>query len=309
MLIFFRVISVIPLSCWKTGVLIYFCFYPAFCDNVHERAGTEEFPFLALPAYARPAGLAGAYTTLAEGIDALGSNPAGLAAPQIIYRASFGLKKNILETHSGEFSYPYHGPEDIWYAASVNYTNFGLIQTRSMDNAAEKEVMPGNHTLTISAARQFFGRVRSGVTFKLPTEYLGGFEGSKWALGWTFDAGIQYQPNVKQFTFAAAVLNAGRQEVAHVDKGETGALLPLEFKGGMVYHFLSIRASAALDICTPYHNHPYSAVGLEYSAARFLTLRAGTRINVPEMNSYFREFALGRDVENVTGKNATRLGA
>jgi len=276
-----------------------------------KRVGTHEFAFLSLPGYARPAGLAGAYTTLAEGIDALTSNPAGLANQGRKKEVSFGFKKNVLDINTGEISYPIKAKNGIWYAASINYSHFGTIQEiNEKATFTGKEFTPSNHTLSLTAAKELNNKIRTGVTVKLPTEYLGDFEGTKLAVGWAIDAGIQYQPNTKRFSFGAAVLNAGRKELAHIENGEKGNLLPLELRTGMIVN--SLRRSntlLAVDINVPYHNHPYLSGGFEYGFTRTFIARLGSRINIPELKTYFRQIALNRNIEETAGKNVMKLAA
>jgi hypothetical protein len=279
--------------------------------EAHKLAGTEEFPFLSMVSYARPAGLAGAYMALAEGIDAIGTNPAGLALLEKEKRISTGLKKSFLEVHNGEFSYPFTGPGGLWYATSVTYANFGIMPVVNSDGMETgKEFSPSNHTFSVTAAREFSRKIRAGATFKLPTEYLGGFDGSQLAVGWALDAGLQYQPNTKQFAFGIGILNLGRKEVSHTRGGQKRGMLPLELRGGMVYHSLGrANSKVVLDVCVPYHYYLYLAGGIEHTVVESLTLRLGTRFNLPTVETAFRKYVLSTKAEENTARNALKLAA
>jgi hypothetical protein len=182
---------------------------------------------------------------------------------------------------------------------------------KNLDNDGEetgKEFSPSNHTLAVTAARDFTGKLKAGTTLKIPSEYLGGFEGSQWAIGWAIDMGVQYQPDTKQFLFGASILNLGRKEVAHTRDGQTGGMIPLEIRGGMVFHSLSMpKSRIVVDVCVPYHNYPYLAGGIEHQIKNSLTLRAGTRFNLPEAQTAFRNFILSQDTDENTARNALKL--
>jgi hypothetical protein len=283
----------------------------ATAQQSHKRVGLEEFPFLSSACYARPAGTAGAYTTLAKGVDAIGSNPAGLAEESNGRWISAGFKRSFLSVNSGEISYPFPETHDIYLAASIHYAQFETIRERNTEGVETgKTIAPSNHTLTVSAARQFSQKLKAGATLKLPTEYLGGFEESQWALGWGVDLGIKYYPGTKQFILGAALLNWGRKEVAHLEGGESGDLLPLEGRAGMTYHSLNIPdARFVLEASLPYHNYPYLTGGVVYDISENLAVRAGSRVNSNELKTYFNKYVLSRKTEDITGINALKLAA
>ncbi|MFC1585067.1 hypothetical protein ACFL5V_05935 [Fibrobacterota bacterium] len=284
---------------------------PVFGEIAHERAGTEEFPFLSTSSFARPAGLAGAHTTLAEGIDAIGSNPAGLAHKPKGKRVLTGFKKTFIDVNSGAISYQFPGMKDVWHALSVDFNHMGKISEIDAEGRESgKVIQPSNHTPSFSAAKELSQKVRAGVTAKLVTEYLGDIEYSQMAAGWALDFGIQIQPNSKRLAFGLAVINLGKKTVAHLEGGQKDGLLPVEVKGGMVFHSLSIpRARFALDLCAPYHNFPYLTGGFEYSLADSFVIRGGTRLNSSDLKNYFRDYVLSRSVEENTGTNALKLAA
>ena len=87
--------------------------------DLKEREGIEEFSFVSVNPYARPSGLAGAYTALGEGLDAVSTNPAGLALQKKGKWASLGFKKNILDVNSGELTHFFKDSNQIYYAASL----------------------------------------------------------------------------------------------------------------------------------------------------------------------------------------------
>lgn len=233
---------------------------------------------------------------MARGTDALGVNTAGLAAMEKGAWVSAGYHYNVLGVHTGEIAYPFHDSQGIYYALSMNYTNFGGIDEVNDEGIKSgRSFYPANHTPALHVAGSFFNNLRTGISFKLPTEYLGGFEQSQWALGWAFDVGLQFQPKTKRLSLGAALLNAGRKEIAHISRSDRGGALPLILKGGLTYQSLNLKnAVFILDLNLPYHYTPYLSGGVEYEISRYFTLRAGSRFNLPETNAFFEEFVLDR---------------
>jgi len=265
--------------------------------EISDKAGTEEFSFVSVTAYARPAGLAGAYTALAEGMDAVASNPAGLALQKKGYWSSLGFKKNILDVNSGELTM-FKAIKDIHYAGSIHYINYGSVRYRDEKNQSlGADLRPMSINPSFTAAYKWKKKLRVGATIKIPMEYLGDFQGSQMALGWGTDLGLQYQPALKRLRFGAALINIGRKERGQQEGNENSGMLPAEFKAGMVYQGLGGRKNlVSIDLGFPWHYHAYTSIGFEHALSRYFKFRGGTRWNADELETYFREFVLNEDL-------------
>ena len=253
-------------------------------QDFSDRSGTAEFQYLDNLVFARPAGLAGAYTAMAQGIDAVGYNPAGVAKAGPGRSIAGTLRYHMLDIASGNATYAYPGATGMSYAFSAAYINYGRIDELDEEgNASGRKILPSSFNPSLTAARKVGENLRFGASLRGLSEYLGDFNGSSVAFGWAIDAGMQYQPNVRNLGFGIAVVNAGRKESPHYVGGDKGGMLPLALKGGMFYFPLDLpKAKVALDLEVPFHESPRVAGGAEYALMPSFTIRAGGKVDWAE---------------------------
>ncbi len=271
-------------------------------------AGTAEFQYLSTLIYARPAGLAGAYTSLAQGIDAIGTNPAGLSKADPGRTLSGTFRYHMLEVASGNVTYGFPGAGSRAYAFSAAYINDGRIAGVDENNSPTGlEHMPVSFNPSFTVGQKISDNIRLGATAKGVSEYLGDYEGSQLAIGWGVDAGLLYQPNVKNVGFGLALLNLGRKERGHSVDGRTGGLLPVSLNGGFFYSPLDVpKAKVAVDLQLPLQDVPMLSGGVEYAYTPALTLRMGSRIDMTEANYLFNK-ASAQDAGELDGGNALKF--
>jgi hypothetical protein len=279
-------------------------------QGISDRAGTAQFQYLDMLVFARPAGLAGAYTALAQGVDAVGTNPSGVSKMDSGRSISGTMRYHLLGVASGNVTYGYPGSTGRSYAFSAAYVNYGRIaEMDELGNATGKEIIPVSFNPSFTAAGKVSDRIRAGATLKGLSEYLGDFQGSQLAWGWGLDLGMLYQPSVKNIGFGLALLNLGRKEGGHFTGDETGGLLPLSLKGGFYYYPLELpKARLLVDLELPWHDVPLLSGGIEYSYSQYLLLRAGSRIDWTEARHYFLE-ATDSSPGELQGGNALKLAA
>ena len=284
------------------------CAAAAWSQDYSERAGTAEFQYLETLIFSRPAGLAGAYTALAQGVDAVGYNPAGVARADRARTVSGTFRYHFLDVTSGNATYGYPGVGAMSYAFSASYINYGRIQELDEDgNANGNKLLPASFNPSLTAARKVGDKLRVGATLRGLSEYLGDFEGSQLAVGWGVDAGLQYQPNVRNLGFGVALLNVGRKETAHYAGGRTGNLLPVSLKAGLFYYPLDLpKAKVAVDAEVPWHDAPRLSGGVEYAYSPGLTLRAGSRVDWTETRYYLGKI-MDQQSGELQGGNALKL--
>lgn len=272
------------------------------------RAGTAEFQYLGNLIFARPAGLAGASTSLAEAEDAIGYNPAGLSRLERPRSFSGTFRYHMMEVASGNATYAFPGSSGMKYAFSAAFLNYGRMEGLDEDgNATGGTLLPSSFNPSFTASRKVSDRTRVGATLKGLSEYLGDFEGSQLAWGWGVDLGVQYQPKVRNLGFGAALLNLGRKESAHFQGGDKGGALPVALKGGMYYYPLDLpRARVAADLELPWHGAPLLSGGVEYTVSPALQVRAGTRFDFDELGHYL-DLALGEEPGDLMGGNALKI--
>ncbi len=280
---------------------------PAFAE-IADRAGTAEFQYLETLIYARPAGLAGAYTSLAQGEDAVGYNPAGLSRLEPLRSVSGTFRYHFAEVASGNITYVFPGAFGTTYAFSAAYINYGRIEGLDEDgNPTGETHMPSSFNPSITASRRMTDKVRLGATLKGLSEYLGDFEGSRPGLGIGVDAGLQYQPAAKNRGFGVSLLNLGTKVASQWEGGETGGLLPVSLKGGFFYHPLDLpKGRLALDLEAPWHDVPLVSGGLEYAFSQAFTVRGGTRFSWEEIKYWVRK-ATDQRPGDLDGGNALKL--
>ena len=252
--------------------------------------GTAEFQYIETLVFARPAGLAGAYTAAAQGIDAVGYNPAGIAKdePGRVFSGTF--RYHMLSVASGNASYAFPGEDSAWsYVFSAAFINYGHIQELDEDgNATGAQMMPSSFNPSFTAARRVSDNLRLGGTLRGFSEYLGDFNESQLAWGWGVDIGMQYQPSVKNLGFGIAVLNLGRKERSQIIGGSTGGLLPVSVKAGLFYLAPDLpKARFLADGEMPLHGVPRLSGALEYAYSPAFTLRVGSRIDWNEATHYY----------------------
>lgn len=280
----------------------------AWGNDFADRVGTAEFQYLDILVYARPAGLAGAYTSLAQGEDAVGYNPAGLAQLAPIRSVSGTFRYHFLDVSSGNVTYAFPGLKGIKCAFSAAYVNYGTIEVLDEEgNSGGGAIMPASFNPSLTAAGRVSERVRLGATVKGLTEYLGDFQDSKVGVGWGLDAGLQYQPAVRNLGFGVSLLNLGTKLASQREGGPTGGLLPAALKGGFFYHPLDLpKGRVAVDLELPWHGVPMVSGGLEYAYSQAFAIRAGSRITFQEIEHLVQQATDQRPGDLESG-NALKL--
>lgn len=278
-----------------------------WAQDFRSRAGTAEFQYLDNLVFARPAGLAGAYSALAQGVDAVGYNPAGVSRAERSRVVAGTFRYHFLEVASGNATYGFPGATGMEYAFSASYINYGRIDEMDEDGAATgQSMMPASFNPSFTGARKIGESLRVGATLRGMSEYLGDFEGSQVALGWGLDAGLQYQPAVRNLGFGLALVNVGRKETPHYEAGGMDGVLPIALKGGLYYFPLDLpKARVALDVEAPWHDAPRLAGGVEYAWTPAFTVRAGSRIDWNEAR-YLLLSVTGEEAARLRGGNALK---
>jgi hypothetical protein len=278
-----------------------------------EDVGTSEFQYIETLIFARPAGMAGAFTAGAQGVDAVGFNPAGAAKADPGRTLSGTFRYHFLDVASGNASYAYPGADTSWSyvfsAAFINYGRIPEVDEEGNDVVSASKMMPASFNPSFTGARRVSDRLRLGASLRGFSEYLGDFYGSQLAWGWGVDAGLQYQPPAKNLGFGVALLNLGRKERAQLEGGKTGGMLPTTLKGGVFYSAPELpKARVHLDGELPLRQAARLSGGLEYAYAPSLTLRVGSRIDWSEATHFYEALT---DAETGTwqGGNALKLTA
>ena len=274
--------------------------WPQFANQ----AGTAELSAITIVAAARPAGLAGAYSALAEGSSAIGINPAGLSR-EAGQNFSGSLRPDMVRVGAVAYSRPAFGGQ---VAVSASYVDYDEILGMDENQNFTGSLHPFSVYPAVTYARAQGERWRWGTTVKVAHETLGDFEGSRPALGAGIDAGVQYQPAVRNVGFGASVTNLGRKFRGHTEADESGPL-PGMVKGGLFYHPRGRKQLALIaDLELPFYSAPVLAVGGEYRVLSEWDLRAGTRWDSDDVRNLYGWLNPSEEIRE-RGGEAVKLAA
>lgn len=237
-----------------------------------EKRGTTAFPFLKIGVGARQMGMAGAFVGLADDVNAIYSNPAGLGSLS---------KVELSATHNNWFedvsynslSYAHPG-KDYTFGLSLNYLDLGeMKETTIASPKGTGRNFEGDSLLTILS----FSEVGEedtlfwGLNLKLIKERIDDED----AHGIVADIGLlnQSSPN---FRFGLAIQNLGPK----IEWGEEKFRLPLTYKLGFSYCIN--KTTFSLEGSLPNDDKPKILLGLETWVAKVLALRAGYKFDFAE---------------------------
>jgi hypothetical protein len=275
--------------------------WPQFGDE----AGTTGMNAIAVVPAARPAGLAGAYSALADGASGIGINPAGLAR-ETGQNFSGSVRPDMVRVGAVAYTRPMAGGR---LAVSASYVDYDEVIATDENQSVTGTLHPYSLYPAVSYARAQGERWRWGATVKMAHETLGDFEGSSPALGAGLDAGFQYQPSVRNLGFGASVTNVGRQFTGHYEGEDASRPLPGALRGGLFYHPRGRRQLALVaDVELPFHGAPVLAVGGEYRVIAEWQLRAGTRWDTDDARNLYGWFNPSEEVR-ARGGEAVKMAA
>lgn len=274
-------------------------------SQVSTEPGTAAMQAIALVPAARPAGVSGAYTALGSGTSSLGINPAGLARESgPTYSGS--VRSGMVRAGSVVYAFP--ALQGRW-AFGASYIDYNEVLETDENGAVHGTLRPFNLYPSVTYARPAGERWRWGATFKMARETLGEFEGAQPAYGAGVDAGVQYQPAVRNLGFGAAVTNVGRQFSGHFEGDDHRGFLPGAVRAGVFYQPRGERKVVlTADLEAPFYSAPLVAAGAEYRVISEWTLRAGTRWSRDDLRNLFGWIDPNSGIEE-RGGEAAKLAA
>lgn len=221
--------------------------------------------FLGLDAGARPAAMAGAYTSAAGSLDSMGYNPGGLAALD---------RKELLVTHAEWLVGTQY--DVIGYGQRVGHgvvalgatrLNLGTLDGRNSQGAPTGDFKAHDDVYSLSYSGNVGGAVGAGVTAK----YVGSTIGQDSASTYAFDVGAVSRLQAARLWVGAAALNIG-PGIKFLDQTDS---LPLTLALGAAAQPQS-RWTIACDLKNQPHDHYTTlALGSEFRPLQMVSLRAG----------------------------------
>ncbi len=266
---------------------------------LQQNVGTVAAQFLTIGAGARSLGMAGAYTAIAEGPEAIYWNPAGMAAmksPEAAYSLTqlpAGIMHNFAAAAApSEFL---HGDIGVAFT-SLTQPGQDLVTASnqtvgSFAPHSEAYALSYAHRFTLGGEDSSLGRSAMDREWLMPgadkplgddaqpsapiagtldaglaVKYIDENLGTRAAGTTAVDAGAIFRPAAApDLIFGAAVRNLGGQ-LRYIDVSEP---LPSEIGASAAYAFRGAgwRLLPALDVSIPYAGNPYVKFGVEYYRA------------------------------------------
>jgi len=271
---------------------------------VNDNAGTSGFAFFKLACSARVSALGGAFTGLADDLNAVFYNPAGLVRlPSKQVQATYMNYFDGVHCGSAVFAYPRNEKETYalftqFLTASEDRTyadEFGeLVETG--ETFGMSDILIG-----ISASRYIISVIDLGINIKFLQETLDDKSASAVAL----DIALLHQTTNEFVKVGIAVKNVGYQ-LSHFTSSEYDEKLPMFLSAGISYN-PDRKFLAVLDINKPLEHDFYGTFGIEYQLYDLLDLRAGYKSNASNWRTG-GEYEIFSGISLGLGINWNRMG-
>jgi len=275
------------------------------------RLGGAGAQFLAIGSGSRPLALGGAYVALAEGVDAIYWNPAGLATEE--YMAfSFShthLFAGLLKRENVAFIHP--GLGGVIGVSAIAFLSGDIDITTVEEPEGTGDTYTANDFAAgISYARMMTDKFAAGFTLKLISQNI--YKCS--AFGWAFDLGGIYNTGLRNLRLGFVIQNFGPDlryggELLEFSTSTTELMnedvsaqyksspysLPLSFQVGVAYDLFSSgsnRITALFDGVHPIDQDETFAAGLEYWLSEAYSIRLG----YTDRNNNGLSFGLGAKI-------------
>lgn len=236
--------------------------------GINSNAGTSAYPFLKVDVGARPVGMGGAFTGLANDEAALYYNPAGVALLEG-NRYMFEYHNYFVDMQSGFLAMTHQLSETKTFGAYINYLNYGdMTETDNLGNVLGT-FGGGDWLFGLTFAMRPQHQYQFGITGKLIYEKIHDFS----SVGMAFDLGARYSSDRDRYSAGIMVQNLGMQ-FSTLGEGDKEKL-PLAFRAGGAARFRGIPIQFAADVIAPIDNDVDFAFGGEYYEFDPLFLRLG----------------------------------
>lgn len=234
-------------------------------------AQTTGAAFLKIDAGARPAALGGAYTAMADDVNALYYNPGGLP---LMTRREMGATHAQWLLGSKFDAVGFAQPTRMGvFGLGLARLGTGSQEARDADGRLQGSLDAADTAYTLGFGRAVAGRTSLGASVK----YLESRIGSDRASAFALDLGVMRRFGAAPLTLGFSVLNLGRG-IRFLDQVDP---LPLTVSLGGAY-----RLAGALNLAMDLRHEPYArrsdvGIGTEYAVLGRLALRAGYATSAP----------------------------
>lgn len=235
---------------------------------LYSAAGTSRTEFLLIGVGSRPTGMGEAYTAVADDVNTISYNPAGLG--QIKTTQVILMYNKWIESIGYEYmGLAYHINENIGTVGlELKYLHMDDIVGRSLNGKRTEDFTASNLALTVSYGKKVLDNLMLGLNFKILKENIEDEESN----GFAIDIGGLYKKD--KFGIGVSIQNFGT-DMKFIEDSEP---LPLNIKVGVSYRFLDERLLMAADYNSPRFGSPGFNIGSEYALIDIINIRAGYKI-------------------------------
>lgn len=230
--------------------------------------GSTSAAFLKIGVGARPAGMGGAFTAVANDVNSIFWNPAGLLS--INNNEFIFMHNDWFENINYEYIGYAHKLNKNVIGIGVSYVNLGNIDVTQINGLSPVTNLGTTDAkdmlLIFSYAKKFIKKINTGINFKYINETIE----SKSADAFAFDIGTNISLINKKWMCALVLQNIG-SKIKFINKSYS---LPAALKIGTAYKLDNIDLTLSIDICKPNDNTWTTNIGGEYLYKNFY-FRAG----------------------------------
>ncbi|MBI4667995.1 MAG: PorV/PorQ family protein [Elusimicrobia bacterium] len=225
----------------------------------------EGAAFLKIGIGARPIGLGNAFTAIANDVNAIHWNPAGIA--QLPQRELSAMHAELFADTRYDFAGVVQPLTSGALGLSLAYLSHGSIEARDQNRQSQGSFKASDMATTFSYARILSPKFHGGANLKIIRSQIAQYSATTFAL----DIGSLYNTPIKRLKAGIALQNLG----PGMKFISTVSALPLTMATGFGYQ-LPQGPILALDFkYRPYSQKTNVSLGMEYPVASLLVLRAG----------------------------------
>lgn len=271
-----------------TGCIIV-TLYILYHLYLYAAVGTTSAEFLLIPSGARPSSMGGTFVGIADDINAMGYNPAGLG--QLIDREFLFMHSEWLIDTTYDYGAYAHPTQIGTFGVSFAHINAGDMTRR--DNL-------GNKTGDFTASDIAFS---VSYSISVADEMYVGFNGKyiKQTIddakrtGGALDVGLLWKLLPDSLYAGAVIQNIG-PKLGSFDKEEE--TLPTTFRLGIGKYAFQDRLLLASEFKKIIHSKPSIHVGVEYMPAHLLSLRTGFESGSDKEDPFMWTAGFGFNIRN-----------
>ncbi|MBI2915499.1 MAG: PorV/PorQ family protein [Elusimicrobia bacterium] len=266
----------------RISVLLTLSFIPFFLSSQFSQAshsGTTGAQFLQLGAGARASGMGESFVGVADDVNALFWNPAGIA---LLSGKEISISHHayIQEINSQNFAYSL--PTRIGtFGTGAQYLNVSDIERRSMTGDYQGNFNSSDMALTLGFARRLpWSGSAGGINVKYIRQQIDSFDAQDFA----FDVGLIHKIQISGLKFGLSFLNMGPE----IRFQETSSPLPSTLKTGLSWTGKSVPILLSGSVSIPQVSEISYQFGFEYWMASSFAVRSGYKTNSNNDSSVFK---------------------